>query len=385
MLSHWDTNEQLTTCVGGANVARMKPRRIASLGMFVLVFGLLTTTPRAADTIPAQITDAEFWKMIGEFSERDGDFSVMSIITSNEVDYQTVIPDLKKAVKPGGVYIGVGPEQNFTYMSAMRSKIGFVIDIRRDNMLEHLMYKALFEISRDRVDFISRLFARRPAGTIPNSNARAIMAAFANSKVDTMLYRDTLRAIEAQLQTSHNFPISSSDLKRIEYLYNTFSMQGVLSFSSSLSFKSPGYTYLMTTDDRNGTNWSFLASEANFQFIQELQRKNLIIPLVGDFAGPKAIRAVGQYLKDHGSTAALFYLSNVEYYISPPRAAQRTWETYCRNIAFLPADANSMVIRFDPYNMTRHPEQTIASLPELIRAIQANSIPDYVRTLNMAR
>jgi hypothetical protein len=371
--------------VGEANVARMKPRRIASIGVFILVFGLLVTTPRAADTIPAQIPDAEFWKMIGDFSERDGDFSVMSIITSNEVDYQTVIPELRKTVKPGGVYIGVGPEQNFTYMAAMRSKIGFVLDIRRDNMLEHLMYKALFEISKDRVDFISHLFARRPAGTIPNSTARAIMAAFAKSKVDTMLYRDTLRAIEAQLQTAHRFPISSSDLKRIEYLYNTFSMQGVLSFSSSLSFKSPGYTYLMTTDDRNGTNWSFLASDANFQFIQELQRKNLIIPLVGDFAGSKSIRAIGQYLKDHGSTAALFYLSNVEYYISPPRAAQKTWEAYCRNIASLPADANSMVIRFDPYNMTRHPEQTIGSLPELIQAIQTNTIPDYVRTLNMAR
>jgi hypothetical protein len=75
----------------------------------------------------------------------------------------------------------------------------------------------------------------------------------------------------------------------------------------------------------------------------------------------------------------------VEYYISPPRAAQKTWETYCRNIAFLPSDANSMVIRFDPYNMTRHPEQTTASLSDFIRTIQANNIPDYVRTLNMAR
>ena len=371
--------------VCGATVARMNSLRIAGLGIFIPVFVLLLTTERAADTIPVQIADADFWKMIGDFSERDGDFSVMSIITSNEVDYQTVIPDLRKTVKPGGAYIGVGPEQNFTYMSAMRSKLGFVIDIRRDNMLEHLMYKALFEISKDRVDFISRLFARRPAGTVSGTTARAIMSAFSNSKVDSVLYRDTLRAIEAQLLTTHHFPISSSDIKRIEYLYNTFSMQGVLSFSSSLSFKSPGYTYLMTTDDRSGTNWSFLASEANYQFIQELQRKNLIIPLVGDFAGPKAIRAVGQYLKEHGSTAALFYLSNVEYYISPPRAAQKTWESYCRNIAFLPADANSMVIRFDPYNFTRHPEQTIASLPEFIRTIQANRIPDYVRTLNMAR
>src|SRR5215471_7014575 len=263
----------------------MNPRRIAALGILIFVFGILTTTQRAADTLPAQITDTEFWKMIGDFSERDGDFSVMSIITSNEMDYQTVIPALRNTVKPGGVYIGVGPEQNFTYMSALRSKMGFVIDIRRDNMIEHLMYKALFEISKDCVDFVSRLFARRPAGTISGSTARAIMAAFANSKVDAVLYSDTLKAIEAQLQATHHFPISNSDIKRIEYLYKTFSMQGVLSFSSSLSFKSPGYTYLMTADDRSGTNWSFLASEANFQFIQELQKKNLVVPIVGDFAG----------------------------------------------------------------------------------------------------
>lgn len=74
----------------------MKSRPMASLGIFVLAFGLLSTAPRAADTIPAQIADSEFWKMIGDFSERDGDFSVMSIITSNEVDYQSVIPNLKK-------------------------------------------------------------------------------------------------------------------------------------------------------------------------------------------------------------------------------------------------------------------------------------------------
>ncbi len=167
----------------------------------------------------------------------------------------TVIPDLRKTVKPGGVYIGVGPEQNFTYMSAMRSKIGFVIDIRRDNMLEHLMYKALFEISKDRVDFISRLFARRPAGTIPNSNARAIMAAFANSKVDTILYRDTLRAIEAQLQTAHNFPISSSDIKRIEYLYNTFSMQGVTVIFKQPEFQKSG---LHISNDNRRQEWNEL-------------------------------------------------------------------------------------------------------------------------------
>jgi hypothetical protein len=36
-----------------------------------------------------------------------------------------------------------------------------VLDIRRQNMLEHLTYKALFEMSTDRADFLSRLFSRQ--------------------------------------------------------------------------------------------------------------------------------------------------------------------------------------------------------------------------------
>src|SRR4051794_37560524 len=122
-------------------------RRILALLVLLLVCTGASTRP--ADTLPAQLSDTEFWKMITDFSEPDGRFN-MEIITSNEVSYQEVIPDLRKNVPLGGVYIGVAPEQNFTYMSAMRSHMGFIVDIRRDNMLEHLMYKAIFEMLRNR-------------------------------------------------------------------------------------------------------------------------------------------------------------------------------------------------------------------------------------------
>ena len=58
------------------------------------------------------------------------------------------------------------PEQNFTYIAALKPKMAFIIDIRRGNLQLHLMYKALFELSSDRADFIFRLFSRkRPEGT----------------------------------------------------------------------------------------------------------------------------------------------------------------------------------------------------------------------------
>ena len=70
----------------------------------------------------------------------------------------------------GGVYIGVGPEQNFTYIARLRPSTAFIIDIRRENRSLHLLYKALFEISRDRADFVSRLFSpARPAGRMSNA------------------------------------------------------------------------------------------------------------------------------------------------------------------------------------------------------------------------
>ena len=49
-----------------------------------------------------------------------------------------------------------------------------------------------------------------------------------------------------------------------------------------------------------------------------MEQKNLLIPLVGNFGGPKAIRAVGTYLKEHGAIVGAFYLSNVEQYLFRP-------------------------------------------------------------------
>jgi len=102
--------------------------------------------------------------MIEDFSEPGGTFRYENFI-SNERSIQYVIPELKARPKPGGVYLGVAPEQNFTYIAAIEPKIAFIIDIRRQNMLVHMLYKALFELSPNRADFVARLFSRkRPAG-----------------------------------------------------------------------------------------------------------------------------------------------------------------------------------------------------------------------------
>ena len=128
--------------------------------------------------------------------------------------------------------------------------------------------------------------------------------------------------------------------KRIRSIYLTFFREGVVTFSSS--FMSPGYAGLMTMTDRSGRNWSFLASRENYDRVRAMHEKNLIVPLVGDFAGPKALRMAGQYLRDRGAIVNVFYLSNVEDYIQP------VWAAYARNVASLPVDASSLFIRWAP-------------------------------------
>src|SRR5437870_2025079 len=156
--------------------------------VFVSLLVLVSTAwvLRAAE-LPAQISDEAFWTMISDFSEPNGYFRFENFL-SNELAYQKVIPTLKENTRPGGVYIGVGPEQNFTYAAALQPKVAFIIDIRRQNMLEHLMYKALFELSSDRADFLSRLYARkRPGGLNADVDSDVLFAGYERLQRDAAL------------------------------------------------------------------------------------------------------------------------------------------------------------------------------------------------------
>src|SRR5438552_2725382 len=172
--------------------------------VIVLVSALVLIVPSlvAADTLPREITDEAFWRMVSDFSEESGQFRFEYM--SNEQQFQYVIPRLKENRKPGGVYLGVGPEQNFTYIAALQPKMAFLFDIRRQNMIEHLLYKAVFEMSSDRADFLSRLFSRKlPTGLTENSTARALFQAFRGAAADPELYRRNLQAIKDHRMKVH--------------------------------------------------------------------------------------------------------------------------------------------------------------------------------------
>jgi hypothetical protein len=325
----------------------------------LLVLLLLFTSPvpvsRAAETLPSQLSDAEYWRMISEFSEPSGYF-LYDIVTSNELSYQSVIPELLKSPRSGGAYLGVGPEQNLSYIAALQPKIAFIIDIRRDMMLEHLMYKSVFEMSVNRVEFVANLFSRKvPSELTADSSVQTIFQAFAKVPADMMLADQHAEEIMTRLKKRHAFPLTAEDDNRIRAIYRTFVREGVLNFSSS--FMSPGYATLMIATDGSGKNWSYLATNQNYDRVRSMHQKNLIVPLVGDFAGTKAIQMSAQFVKDHGATVNVFYISNVEDYI------QTSWQQYFSNIASLPIETASVFIRWSPGFQT-----SLASIADFVRA-----------------
>jgi hypothetical protein len=156
----------------------------------------------APETLPDRLSDEAFWQLIADLSEpTNGEtYPGGDNFTTNESGYQEVIPELLKVTKPGGVYFGVAPEQNFTYIAALRPKIAFIIDIRRQNMMEHLLYKTLFEMADNRADFLSLLFDRkRPDGLNARSSAQALFDAYRNVQPDRARFEANLQAIKDRL------------------------------------------------------------------------------------------------------------------------------------------------------------------------------------------
>jgi hypothetical protein len=306
--------------------------------------------PPAPARLPDRLSDAEFWKLIGDLSEPGGQFRSDNLL-SNEVWLQHVIPELLDAAKPGRVYMGVGPEQNFTYIAALKPAMAIIVDVRRGNLQMHLMYKALFEMSADRPDFVSRLFSRkRPAGLTAASNVKEIFAAFASAPPDEKLFEDNFKAIIDHLQKTHGFALEpGDDVRGIRYIYEFFGRYGPeLTYWMSGGSggrggfrNSPTYADLAVATDAAGVLRGYLASEENFNTLKTLESKNLLVPVVGNFAGPKAIRAVGAWLKAHNAVVSAFYLSNVEQYLN----MDGIWNDFCANASRLPLDESSQFIR----------------------------------------
>jgi hypothetical protein len=369
---------------------------VAATALFAFIGPLsLTSRPLAAtEELPKQLSDEAFWNLVTEFSESGGYFRSDNFV-SNETTFQYVLKDLKKT-KPGGVYLGVGPDQNFTYIVALQPKMAIIFDIRRQNVMQHLMYKALIEMSTDRADFLSKLFSRkRPEKIGEKSTVEDLFNAYYEVEPDRQLFQENFQAIKKQLEERHKFKLSADDESTINYIYQSFYAGGLdLTYNGVGGgglgrSRMPSYAEVMQMTDEEGVNRSYMGSEENFKVLQDFERKNLIVPVVGDFAGPKAIRSVASYLKQHDAFVSAFYVSNVEQYLFQQGD---DWSKFYNNVETLPVDTTGAFIRsvfnlggaYQPSGTLRS-ASLLSSIPDLLKAFTAGDVRTYYDVINMSK
>jgi hypothetical protein len=293
-----------------------------------------------------------FAAQVAALSEPPGYFDSDNLI-SNERSYLQVMPGLRQANVRGGAYIGVGPDQNFSYIADIRPGIAFIVDIRRDNLLLHLLFKALFAQAGTRADYMALLFGRRPPPVTGAWRAATIdrLAAYIDATPVDKAAASTRARIHAAIGR-FGIPLSADDLSTIDRFHQTFVEAGLdLRFETTgrLPQRSyPAYRDLLLATDARGEHANFLASEESFQFVKSLEARNLVIPVVGDLGGPKALGAIGRLLDDRGDKLSAFYTSNVEFYLE--RAG--TFGQFVDNLTRIPHTSGSVVVRsiFGRYN-----------------------------------
>lgn len=315
--------------------------------IFLFAVLLLTLTPatiaQKADETPKR---NDFAQLVARLSERAGYFGSDNLV-SNELSYQHVLGRMSRMNLTGGAYLGVGPDQNFTYIAQIKPRIAVLIDIRRDAMLQHLLFKALFMMAHNRVEYLSLLFARplpKDYRRWSDKPIRDLVDYFDRTPLDQKIADRTEAEIHKRLQ-SFGVPLSPRDIETVDEIYLAF-YTDCLEVRYTIRDRPtgrffPAYRDLLLEKDLDGHYRNYLASEADFQVIKSMHDRNLIIPITGDLSGTKAVRSIGEFLKETGEKVSAFYVSNVEFYLWRADSMQR----FVDNLKALPIDDRSLIIR----------------------------------------
>lgn len=313
--------------------------------------------PSASAKRAAEAEAKRFANLVDDLSEPDTYFFSDNLIT-NETSYLQVAEDLQAQVPPGSVYIGVGPEQNFSYIARARPSTAFVVDIRRANLLLHLLYRSAFESSESRSHFLALLLGRSHDTSKTNAKDAGIDAVLETASAGEATEATFAAASDTLMKRirSYGVKLSADDEAGIKKMHKAF-FTDQLAIRFELHEKNgrlyPTLREILKSRSPSDASGSFLASEDDFRYVQTMQKEGRIIPIVGDFAGDHAVPQLAQYLKSEGKNVGVFYVSNVEQYLLEPKA----WAKWVRNVKALPKTDKSLFLRAYLDQGRKHPAQ----------------------------
>jgi hypothetical protein len=294
--------------------------------------------------------------LIRQLSEPGGYFDTDNLI-SNETSYLQVADQLEDEGPRGGVYLGVGPDQNFSYVARLRPEWAFIVDVRRDNMLQHLYLNALLARSPDPYRFLCGLLSR-PCGEPPPSAGTGIAATVdALEQVpprESELHRN-LDGSRAYIESVLEVPLDARDRRALRGMATAFFDEQL-----GLRFRShgrrpmphhPTLRSLLLARSPSGRFGCFLDTQRDYDTVRELALRGRIVPVIGDFAGRKALRAVGERARRLKLPIRAFYVSNVEFYL----LRDGTFADFVENVRALPLGGDGIFIRAYFDYGRRHP------------------------------
>jgi len=270
-------------------------------------------------------------------------------LVSNEDSYPRVAGELARRVRPGGVYLGVGPDQNFTLIAHARPALAFVVDYRRRNLILQLLHRALFSLAADRAGYLRLLTARDPGRLPANPSPQELVAAFTRAEFD----RDRLAAavVEVDRMLRPLDALRENEWSDLATIQTRLAGPGMSARFLALPMY-PTFGRLVTTPDRDGRPAHVLASEPLYQAVRSLQRGDRLVPLVVDFAATGSFDRLGTWLRERGLTVGVLYASDVEFFLL--RAG--TFGTYLANLSHLPWSDGAVIVRTSTREI-RHPER----------------------------
>jgi hypothetical protein len=334
---------------------------LRKISLLILILCALTQSAQYAQTdvkqekavsIPfpssagASLTKEQFSEFIERVSESNGYFDTDNLI-SNEASYLHVLGKMRSMNISGGAYIGVGPDQNFSYIAQIRPAIVFIVDIRRDNLLQHLFFKGLFTLTRSRIEYLCLLFGKPVPADLKaweTRNIQEIVSYLDKTPAKRELFARTMTDIQNKVK-SFGVKLEPAEYDTIRRIHTAFYDAG-----PDLKFTSrnrpprdyyPSYRDLLLEKDLAGKQGNYLSLEESFRFIKSLEERNLIIPVVGNLAGDHALKSIAQYLAANGERVSAFYTSNVEFYLM----RGDDFDRFAGNLKLMPRSEKSVIIR----------------------------------------
>jgi hypothetical protein len=262
----------------------------------------LPPAARSVRALPA-LSDSARARLVLSLSEQGGFFDTDNLI-SNERSYLHVIgapaAHARRRV-PGG---RAGPELLLPGGRAARGRVHHRHPARQPAPAPaaQVALRPLVE----RAEYLARLHGRALPDNPRSWDRRPledILKRVESLPVDSRRGARERRAVDS-LVRALPLPITDQDRATIERFHRTFIENGTAlrfqTFGRAPRPYYPTYRQLLLETDAAGRPASFLVDEEDFRWVKELERRNLVIPVVGDLAGAHAVRAIGGWLERQG-------------------------------------------------------------------------------------